>query len=485
MGMTAAQIRALGGGASQFSLNGGTAATTVSQLDAGLFVNDDWRLRPNLALSYGLRYETQSNIGDRGDWSPRLGIAWGIDGHGNKSAKTVLRGGFGVFYDRISDTDTLQARRYNGTTQQSYFIQNPDFFPSVPSLSVLEADAQPQQLRLLDPHLVAPRTYQASAGLDRQVNRSFRIGVQYVNMRGVHLERTVAFGGAEPRLLTETTGFSRANMLIVSPNLNYKKLFLFGFYASSWGKDDNEGTPADPFNLRAEWGPSSFADVRQRVVVGTSLPLPWKLSVNPFLMASSGTPYNITTGLDTNGDGFASERPALAAISASGCKGGSLIYAAGLGCFDLAPAAGVPTISRNFGRGPGSVTLNLRLARTWSFGARRESSTPDSGPPPGMGGIRGGGPPPGGGPGGGGPPPGGGPGGGPPPGAFAGASGKRYNVTLSLMARNVLNHPNYGTPDGDLSSPFFGQYRSLAGFGPFGGSTTYNRKIDAQLRFSF
>jgi len=49
----------------------------------------------------------------------------------------------------------------------------------------------------------------------------------------------------------------------------------------------------------------------------------------------------------------------------------------------------------------------------------------------------------------------------------------------------VLNHPNYSAPSGDLSSPYFGESRGLAGFGPFAGNTTYNRKIDVQLRFTF
>jgi hypothetical protein len=56
---------------------------------------------------------------------------------------------------------------------------------------------------------------------------------------------------------------------------------------------------------------------------------------------------------------------------------------------------------------------------------------------------------------------------------------------LSINARNALNHPNYAAPNGDLSSPFFGQSLSLAGFGPFGSPSTYNRKIDLQLRFTF
>ena len=68
---------------------------------------------------------------------------------------------------------------------------------------------------------------------------------------------------------------------------------------------------------------------------------------------------------------------------------------------------------------------------------------------------------------------------------FGSNSGKKYNVTLSISARNVLNHPNYAAPSGDLSSPYFGQSRSLAGFGPFGGNSTYNRKVDVQLRFTF
>ena len=79
----------------------------------------------------------------------------------------------------------------------------------------------------------------------------------------------------------------------------------------------------------------------------------------------------------------------------------------------------------------------------------------------------------------------GGPGGGPPPGGGGPASAHKYNLTLSISARNALNHPNYAAPSGDLSSPYFGEYRSLAGFGPFGGATTYNRKVDVQLRFTF
>jgi len=120
------------------------------------------------------------------------------------------------------------------------------------------------------------------------------------------------------------------------------------------------------------------------------------------------------------------------------------------------------------------VNLSLRVARSWAFGNRGESGLANGSGPIGMGGARGGGMP-----------PGGMPGGGPPSGMFGAASGKKYNLTLSISARNALNHPNFSPPSGDLSSPFFGVYRGLAGFGPFGNPTTYNRKIDLQLRLQF
>ena len=495
-GMTDQQIRLLGGGASQFSLSAGTPTTSVRQFDAGLFVNDDWRLRPNLTFSYGIRYEAQSNIGDHGDVSPRIGLAWGIDGKGTKAAKTVLRAGFGIFFDRVNENVTLNALRYNGVTQQSYFIIDPSFYPAIPSLDTLAAAKQPQSLQFVDSGMKAARTYQSSIGMDRQIAKAVKISAVYLNGRGTNLSRSrdinapigglFPYGDSQLRYLTESTGFSRTHQIQVAPSINYKKLFLFGFYALSYGKTDAEGQPADPYNVRAEWGPSTFSDVRHRMVVGTSLPLPWKISVSPFLMVSSGAPYNITTGRDTNGDSITAERPSIMALGAGQCTGSNLYYAAGLGCFNLNPAPGT-IIGRNSARGPGSFNMSMRMARTWTIGGHGEAAAGGmmGGPPPGGGmggGMRGGGGPP--------------PGGmmiAPPPGMMGGAgagqaSSRRYTITLSLNASNVLNHVNWGTPSGDLSSPFFGQYRSLAGgFGPMGGSGggTYNRKVDVQLRFSF
>ena len=147
-----------------------------------------------------------------------------------------------------------------------------------------------------------------------------------------------------------------------------------------------------------------------------------------------------------------------------------------------------PNIPRNFGNGFGSLTINMRVSRTWGFG--EATTRPVTG-----GGGGGGGPRGGGGFGGGRPGGGGGPGGGGPGGIFAAAGTKRYNLTASVEIRNLLNSVNPSAPVGTLGSPSFGEALGItSGFGGFGGGgggggaaapQTANRRLELQLRFSF
>src|SRR5207249_2249896 len=189
-GFSPAETRAAGGGASLFSMNAGIPLTRVTQIDLGTFFNDDWKLRPNLTFSYGVRYEMQTNIPDARDWSPRLSIAWGIDGKGITPAKTVLRAGGGRFYNRVGDFTILNSIRYNGLTQQSYLLTNPDFFPNIPSLTSLASSMQPQTIQLISNTTEAPQLIFANVGLDRQINKYLRFSVTYNALRAVHFLRT-------------------------------------------------------------------------------------------------------------------------------------------------------------------------------------------------------------------------------------------------------------------------------------------------------
>ena len=493
---TPEQIRLLGGGASQFTISGGDPLAAVDQTDIGLFTTWDWRVRPRVTLSAGLRWEDQTNISNHNNFAPRFGLAWALDGGGGKPTKTVLRLGAGIFYDRVDDNLTLQSLRFNGVNQLNYIVRNPDFYPLIPSLTDLAGFQNVGTVRRLSSDIRTPYLAQSSIGIERQLPRNSTIAVNYIFSRGVHLLRARNINAPLPEtgvrplgdvgnvFAYESTGFSRQNQLMTNFSTRFSRaVSLFGFYTWNHARSDTDGTgsfPANPYDVSTEWGPSRM-DIRHRFVMGGSMTAKYGVSFSPFIMASSGAPFNIVTGRDTNGDSLFLERPALASdLNTPG------VIQTQWGNFLLtSPTAADLLIPRNFGRGPGQFSVNMRVAKTWSFGERTQASGGEGfGGPDGprrMGGPRGGG---GGGPRGGGGMRGGGFGG--PGGGGFGGGGGRYSLTLSVQARNLLNNVNLGIPVGNLTSPLFGQSTQLAGgFGPGGGGAAGNRRIDLSLRFSF
>ena len=504
-GATAAQIFAAGVGPGIFSITGGTPLASISQVDAGLFVQDDWRLKPNLTVSAGLRFETQTNISNHADLGPRFSIAWGLDSKKGGPAKTVLRIGGGLFYDRFDYNLTLNALRFNGITQQQFVVDNPNFYPNLPSVASLTASRVPEATDKVDAHVHAPYVAQEVIGLERQLPHNITAAVNFINSEGVHVLRSrdinaplpgtynplIPGSGVRPYgtaagdiYLYESSGIFKQRQIIsnVSARVN-TKLTLFGFYAFGHANSNSDGAgtfPANQYDLSTEYSRASF-DVRHRAFIGGNITAKWGVSFSPFVMLSSGAPFNIILGRDLYGDGIVTGRPGIATSSTPAANVRSTPW----GLFDINPSPGEAIIPRNDGDGPGNVSINLRVSRTWSFGKRPEQAmaTQGGGPPRGMM-MGGGGPPGGGGGGGGGMRGGGGPGG--PGGMFGAAGSGRYNLTFSISGRNVINHVNYAPPNGNLSSPVFGQSTSLAsGFGPYASGAAGNRKIELQLRFSF
>src|SRR5882672_6829413 len=122
--LTDQEIRLRGGGASQLSIASGNPKASVSQVDFGLYAQDDWRVRPNLTVSYGLRYEGQTNIKSILNFAPRLAVAWSPGAANSaKPPKMVIRAGGGVFYNRFGEGNTLQSSRFNGINQQQFSIR--------------------------------------------------------------------------------------------------------------------------------------------------------------------------------------------------------------------------------------------------------------------------------------------------------------------------------------------------------------------------
>jgi len=503
---TGGQSACRAAGASQFTIATGNPAAAVNWIDLGAYAEDQWRLRPNVSLNLGLRYETQNSIHDRADVAPRIGFAW-APGRG-KTAKTVVRAGAGVFYDRFQGSQVLEAERLNGVNQQQYVLSNPDFFPLIPSISQLTQLAVNQPLSTvyqIDPRLRAPYTIQSAVGIERRLSGPATVSVTYLNSHGVHQLMTrninaplkgtyvycangdasctpsagvLPYGDVGNIYQFESNGLFNQNQVISNFNVRMgTKLSLFGFYSLSFADSDTAGVssfPSDSYDIALDYGRAAF-DVRHRLAIGGSFALPEGFRLSPFIMASSGAPFNITLGQDLNGDSIFNDRPAFAPAGATG----STIVATKWGTFDTAPKAGETIIPVNYGKGPGQFEMNLRLSRSVGFGKTGQSASSGNGmqgPPPGGGR---GGPPPGGG--------GLGPGGlsssgGRPPNPFGSSSNSRYNVTFSISARNVLNTVNAGTPIGQLSSPLFGRSNSLAGgFFAAGG----NRRIDFGVALSF
>ena len=440
-GWTAQQIRAAGGGASQFSIAAGSPLASLSQYDLGFFALDDWHARPNLTLSLGLRYEAQTRIGDHRDVAPRVGVAWGLAPKG-KTTKTVLRAGAGLFYDRVSETLSLDALRRDGIHQQQFVLDSPDFYPVVPSLNELLSSRVPQAIREMDGHIRAPYMAQAGIGVERQLPKNLMLAVNYLRSRGWHTLRsraitptgTVAAPDVTAIYLYESSGNFKQDQLVTSLNARVNPRMSFnGSYTFGQANSDTDGAgtfPADSYNLRPEWGRAGF-DIRHRVQFSGSFAFPWGLRFSPMLLATSTRPFNITIGRDLNSDTIFADRPAFA----TDLSRPSVLQTA-FGAFDLAPIPGQTILPRNYGVGPGLVSLNLRLAKTFKLGKE--------------------------------------------------AKGKRdpMELTFTALSRNLLNHPNLALPDGNLSSPYFDESTALVSGGG-GNSASGNRRIEFQCRLAF
>jgi hypothetical protein len=487
-GVPFATIQAMGGGASFYTLavnTAGRAATDVTYVDGALFVQDDWKIKPNITLSGGLRYETQNSLGDHADFAPRLGLAWGIGGKGKNGApKMVLRAGWGIFYDRFTEDLILTQQLNNGITQQTYLVQNPAFFnPNVvvPPSGFTSATLAPQTIYQPNNGLRTPYTLQTGMSLEKQITRSANISLTYLSSRGVHQFYTNFINANPPGVLPPPTifyqyqseGTFKQNQLIANGSIRMgTKLTLFGFYVLNYANSDT-GTPtyvpSDPLDPSADYGRAQF-DYRNRLFMGGTISLPKAFRLSPFLIASSGQPFNITTGDDLFGNAQFSARPAFGDCSTSAPN----LVQTKFGCFNTTPAAGAALIPINDFTGPARFTMNLRLSKTFGFGRKKEEAA--TGPIGPSGGTFGRGPG-GGGRGGGGRGPGG------PGGMDAGATNRQYALTFAVSGRNIFNNVNVAQPVGNLSSPFFGQSNGLAG-GPFGSSTA-NRRVDLQVTFSF
>ncbi len=495
-----------GFGPSSASFTTGAQSSLSNVYDVALFAQDDWKFNPRLTLSGGIRWEAQNHIADKDDWAPRLALAYALDGNGkDKKTKTVLRAGYGFFYDRLGSSSLKTINRSH--VQQQFILNTPQCPQSdttcsnATSLGAVMADligtastsaAVPVSYEVA-PGFHAPVTEQAGASIERQLNGGISATLTYLHSFGVHQVVTRNANqstGGTPQ--TNTGGYLyefypeavfKQNQLIASINAKFNKnLSLLGFYTFSTANGNGFGSASNAYNLDQDYGRASFVS-RNQIFMMANYTGPWGIRFNPFLIAQSGKPFNITLDKDPINN-LGNQRPTFATSST---PAGDIVQTP-YGAMDKAALSGEQMIPINLGNGPAAVAVNLRMSRAFGIGPKLATANTDNagGPPPG-------GPPPGGGGGGRGGGPGGGfggfgigGGGGGRGGMFGSAStGRKYNLNFSVQALNLFNDIDYGTPTGTLTSPSFNRSTNLAGgiFTSPGGAAA--RRIFAQAVFSF
>jgi hypothetical protein len=477
-GSTAAQIAAAGGGPSLFSQTTGKSAIAVSVLDTGLYAEDNYKLKPNVTVSYGLRFESQTQIPDHADFAPRFAASWAINRGKNKPPLAVLRAGYGLFYQRFPSGNVLQAERQNGVTEQDQVINDPSFYPATcstnPAACSSATTLAPAIFRISH-NLRTPYIQMASAGADKPIGKIGNISANYQLYRGDHLFDTRninaplpgtynpddptsgvrPFGTNQNIYEYQSEGDSVRHRLVVSVNLHTKSIGLFSNYMLAKSQADTFSIgsfPSNSYDLHQDWGRSSN-DFRNRVMLGGYVRLWRGFSLNPFLIYQSSLPFNIVTGQDLNGDTEFNDRPAFA----TDLTRPSVVHTQ-WGVFDTQPIPGQTIIPINWGKGPDTFVLNMRLGKSFNFGPPLPQETPA--PTPAGATVA------------------------PSPAKAAAKKPieRKYNVGFIVAAQNVLNHVNLAPPVGVLGSPLFGQSTALAS--NFGTGSA-NRTINVGFNFRF
>jgi hypothetical protein len=413
-----------------------------SNVLGAVYVQDDIRLRKNLTISPGLRYELQTHVDDYNNFAPRLGVNWAPF----KSGRTTIRGSAGIFYDWLSTGTYEQTLRVDGFRQQELNVFNPSY-PDPGSDGIVSATNR----YLMADDLGLVRTARLSAGVQQTVTPRIRVGATYAKshyrglLRGDNLNAPVngvrpdarfsnvimTVDDAESKIDSLSTNMSISlgtpGPAMQQARLNWRRGSILTTYTLAKQRSNSDGAFSIPFSgsPEEEWGPANN-DMRHRLNIRLSSQALKNMSMSVAVSRNSGTPYTIRTGTDDNGDLVFNDRPA--------------------------------GVRRNTERGEGIMNISTNASYTMSFGRRPATAAP------GGGGV-----------------------GGPTviqagdrvmvmQGAAGGASTPaRYRINFSVSVQNLTNRVNHTGWNGTMTSPFFRQSTSVG----------QPRKVNVGVSFSF
>jgi hypothetical protein len=488
----------------QFTRTSGNPKLDVNQFEFAAFVQNDFKVTKKFNLSFGARYEDQTNISDHNNIDPRMGFAYQL------GKTTAVRGGLGVFHQRFSEGNFEQLVRLeplsDGSFLQSQIVARfPQGYPNIPEGAALP----PASVRSHTSDLATPYTINQSVSLEQALFKNLGVTFSWDGERGVHLYRSrninapLPVTGLRPDpskgniYQLESTGLSKSNNYTIGMREQLRgkiQAQIFGSYTLGYTKNDTDGAfslPVNSYDMHSEWGRSP-QDTRHRFNTGMQLRLPYGVTTTTQVNWSSSRPYNLTTGKDDNFDTTINDRPTYAAL----CGSPLIAYINGVNCSN--PSNDV--ITRNIANGPGQFNVQMNFQKTFRLKGGERTPANRAGNGGGANGVnnfaepqRGGG--------GGGFPGGGGDFGGNRNGGgdFNGQRGNNPNfnggnrgnrgnnngnfnqnnngrtVTFNMQIQNLLNNTQLNQYSGTMTSPFFGK----------ASSARNARQIEAGLRFNF
>ncbi len=407
-----------------YSIRTGDPVVDYRQVKAGWYLQDDFRPAKTLQMSVGVRQEIQTQVDSQWNFAPRAALTW------NATRNTTVRGGYGIFNDWYDKALHEQTIRVDGTHQVDLIVQNPTFPVTDGAGTRLPASV------IRSAPLEQPIIQQASIGLERPLASWADFRTDYMWTRGSNTLRSVnvnaPVNGVRPDPsvgnITEiqSSGKRASDRFTVAFNARYMPRRIVGMVMYQHTNSRNfadfpTALPSDSTNPDADWGPSA-QDVRHRIFVNFNAPLANGVRIGLNVQGSSALPYNITSGLDTNGDTVFNDRP--------------------------------EGVSRNSARGAAQWTTNIRLNKSFPLGGTRSGPPNIPLPAPPSGGAMnqrvGAGP--------------GGPGGGGdgPQMVVMEMTNARYRLDVFLNVQNAFNNVNYNAFIGNQLSQLFGTATSAA-----------------------
>jgi hypothetical protein len=335
----------LTGNYSTFQQAFGAPSQFQSNPNLGFFVQDEWRVRPDFTINAGLRYDLQflptPIQTDSNNLAPRLGFAYAPG-----DRQTVVRGSFGIYYDRIPLRATSNALQRDGTkylvAQLSPTQPGAPIFPNVLIVQPAALLTKPNITRI-DPNIENSYSEQASLQVEHELPGSALFSVGYIHLRTLHiiLSRnvnvpTVPASAGIPNLGRPDPAWGNISRYESSGDAYYNGLVVsFNKRATTWASMrasytlsktiDNAGnfffsTPQNNFNLGDDRGRSDN-DQRHRLVFSGSFEAPQngkreglKRTINGFQLSyiftyASRLPFNVLLGSDRNIDTNNNDRP--------------------------------------------------------------------------------------------------------------------------------------------------------------------------------